>query len=328
MILINFKYGQGLGNQLCLLLTGLSLAIKNNKKLIIENYRFFLGKDFIKLKNIIIFEKSHNFKGLKYHEYFEPLFYDSELKTHISLFDENLFKLNFNENIYLNGLFQSEKYIQVKKEYILHNHISILESSFKINEKTCVINIRGGEYKRHQNLILPLKYWKKAIEILKKKIPSLNFIIVTDDFNYSKKLFPNLTIIHQSISDCFLVIRQAKYLILSNSSFPLIPIFFSEKNNKNIIAPYLWSRFDNKKKIWCSPTNYNQNWTWIDHNGRIINNSICINSINYTNEYVSSNLKNSSVDYHSTNFNTIEIIVLKIKRIIKKLLNNFLPNVF
>lgn len=50
MIYINFKKGQGLGNQLWLYASALNIAKKNNMKLIILNYKNFVAKSFLTLK--------------------------------------------------------------------------------------------------------------------------------------------------------------------------------------------------------------------------------------------------------------------------------------
>ena len=50
MIYINFKKGQGLGNQLWLYASALNIAKKNKVKLIILNYKNFVAKSFLTLK--------------------------------------------------------------------------------------------------------------------------------------------------------------------------------------------------------------------------------------------------------------------------------------
>jgi len=328
MLLISFKYGQGLGNQLWILFTALSLSSTNKKKLVIENYKYFVGRDFITLKNILIFENKNTLKNFNYVEYFEPLFFEKKLKSYISLFDKNIFNLDFSKNIKLNGLFQSEKYIQIQKEYILKNHVTFSSYKKNIDKNICVINVRGGEYKRHKQLILPMSYWLNAISIMKQKVSNIKFIVVTDDGNYAKKLFPEYPIISHSIAECFSVLQMAQYLILSNSSFSFFPIFFSQIKNPIIIAPYLWARFYNKEDLWCSPVNFYSGWTWINQRGQIISNKRCLESVKNTNEYFLKNFSDVSKKFHSAQLTHLDIIKIIFKKKIKKLLNYLFPYVF
>lgn len=328
MILITFKYGQGLGNQLWLLFSALSIAAKYKKKLVIENYKFFIGKNFIKLKNIIIFNNKHNFQDFEYENYFEPLFYAPKLNSYISLYDHKIKNLNFNKNLKLYGLFQSEKYILFNKKYFLENYISIPGSKLKLDNNLCVLNIRGGEYKRHHNLILPKNYWENAMQLIKKKNPNIKFLIVTDDKIYAKRLFPNLPIISKSISECFIKLQNVKYLILSNSSFSFFPIFFSNFDKNIIVAPYLWARFNNKQKLWCSPSNYYKNWIWIDIKGEIVNKKSCEIAVNKTINYVLNSLKNIAEEYHLKENSNIAILIIKFKYFLKRVLRYFFPYVF
>ena len=56
---------------------------------------------------------------------------------------------------------------------------------------------------------------------MKKFNPGLIYKIVTDDYKYAQKLFPDIEIIRGDISSDFKILKKAKYLIISNSSFPI-----------------------------------------------------------------------------------------------------------
>lgn len=264
MIFIEFKKGQGLGNQLWLYFAAVSISKKLKTEVKIKNYNHFVGKSFIKLnqykKNITTYNSIFN----------ERFYYDQRI-NHISHFYDDRFN-KITKSTLLNGYFQDEKYFLNQKinflKYVkIKNHSS---SPIKITEKSCVLNIRGGEYKRHKNFILPKSYWLNAIRIMRRKGVT-KFIIVTDDKKYCNNLFPNYKIISGSIEECFFYLMNAKNIIVSNSTFSYFPIKF-QKKTPYVIAPAFWARYNDKQRIWASPSNFYDNWNWIDDTGKIQDN--------------------------------------------------------
>ena len=86
------------------------------------------------------------------------------------------------------------------------------------------MNIRGGEYKSHRNLILPKSYWIQAIRNMEKLKKNLTYKIVTDDDKYAASLLPNYPIIKGDIENDFINLYNANYVIVSNSSFSYFPL--------------------------------------------------------------------------------------------------------
>lgn len=328
MIFIKFKFGQGLGNQLWLLFAALNFSIFYKKKLIIENYKYFLGKDFISLKNIKIFSSKNNFNKIKIYDFYEVLYYEKKLKSYINIYDEGVYKLNNYKNIRINGLFQSDKYLKYINKNILNKFIKIKPYEINFKKNTCILNIRGGEYKRYKNLILPKNYWLNAMKLMLKINRNISFIVVTDDYRYAKTLFPNFTIISENIHQCFVAIQNAPYLILSNSSFSYFPIYLSNLDKQKVIAPYLWSRFSNKYSVWYSPTNYYSEWTWINNLGKVISKKECKSTQLSSEKYFSNNFNDIGEHIHKQNHSSISIFFIIVKKFIKKYLNIFYPNVF
>ena len=89
----------------------------------------------------------------------------------------------------MNGLFQSEKYFF---NYDINNFIKVRENNIKFSKNVCLLNIRGGEYKRFKNLILPKIYWDNAVKNMKSINKNLTFKIITDDYKYADKLFQTM----------------------------------------------------------------------------------------------------------------------------------------
>lgn len=128
-----------------------------------------------------------------------------------------------------------------------------------ISNGICVINFRGGEYQYVPELFLPLSYWQEAVSLMEKKHSGVQFEVHTDDPELAKKFFPNFPIIHD-IGLNWRSIRYARHLILSNSSFAVLPALLNE-NVQEIIAPKYWNRYNVKE--WAYPQNYYKAFTYI-----------------------------------------------------------------
>ena len=318
MIYINFKKGQGLGNQLWLYASALNIAKKNNMKLIILNYKNFVAKSFLTLK----FSKLKKKKIDNY--FFERFYYDKDLNYISHFFDER--SLYIKKNTLLEGYFQDERYLDKKKldinKYIFFKNKKKLNSVY-LDKKSCILNIRGGEYKRHSDLILPKNYWTNAIQLMiKKKITK--FLIITDDTNYCKKLLPGYPIISGSIEKCFMYLYKAKNLIVSNSSFSYFPIYM-QNNIPYVIAPGYWARHNSKLRRWASVSNYYPGWEWIDDRGLIMKKNQIIKSLTKTeNMYkMKYNLLSEFNKFDHLGIRKYMPVILK--RYIKKILSYLFP---
>ena len=322
MIYIKFKKGQGLGNQLWNYITLRSIAKYKSYDYSVLDYQYFKGIKFIEIeksnknldKSICIEEKISNFN--------ETIYYDKELDNFSCDYDNSI--LEISDNTILKGLFQSEKYILGGKQEI--NNL-ITTKKILLNEdweNLCILNIRGGEYKRHKNLILPKSYWTNAIKNMKKYYPNLIYKIVTDDYRYAKKLLPDIEIIKGDISIDFNLLIKAKYLIISNSSFSYFPIRMGN-DPYMVIAPFCWSRFGNKYNRWTSPANCYENFTWQDHEGNIVDkNELDYSLFNTRREFEKYNIRTDKKNLNYKGRKNI-FIPKKIKKIIKYLLSLLFP---
>lgn len=317
MIFIEFKEGQGLGNQLWLYFAALSISIKLKTEVKIINYNKFVGKNFIKLK-----QSKKRGKGYKY-SFHEHYYYDPRINHASHFFDQRFSDIK--KNTFLEGYFQDERYFLGQK-INFQKFYKIINSNFnqiELDKKTCVLNIRGGEYKRHKNFILPKNYWTSAIELMKKK-GIQKFTIVTDDKRYCENLFPNYEVISGSIKECFLYLMNARNIIVSNSTFSYFPIKF-QKKNPYVIGPAYWGRYNDKKKIWASPSNFYYDWNWINDNGKILDNRKLKKKIIYLENYYISKY-NLLTDINLLDHEGIrKYFPKKLRNLIKKILSFVFP---
>ena len=319
MILLKFKKGQGLGNQLWNYVVLRSAAEFNSLKFRLLNYENFLGKDFIDIK-IENTHESYDIKNLLHYK--EQAIFDNQLKCLVYSFDENILKVK--DNTLIEGNLQSEMYLEPKID-IINQFISLknLNKSDKINENTCILNIRGGEYKLHKNLILPKSYWLNGIKNMKKFKNDMNFKIISDDYNYASKLLPNYEILEGGIKEDFVNLYFSNYVILSNSSFGYFPVKLG-KNPRIVIAPYQWSRFGNKENRWVSPCNFYKGWLWQNVNGELVKEAEILESINNSEKiYQTYNIRTNSEALKQ--FNIKDLIPLKFKKPIKNFLSKLFP---
>ncbi len=127
-------------------------------------------------------------------------------------------------------------------------------------DKVCVINLRGGEYKLFPELYLTQDYWDKAVQIIREKgIDDEHFLVVTDDIEEAKKIFPKFKITHD-LADDWKSILMAHYVILSNSAFGIIPALLNP-NAIDIIAPRFWA--GRNVGEWRRPGNYYEQFIYI-----------------------------------------------------------------
>ena len=161
------------------------------------------------------------------------------------------------------------KWFSIKPENILKYQELLIQKNIGLNENLCVVNIRGGsEYRAMPNVILEKKYWENAIANMKLINPEMRFIVITDDIKYAKKLL-SLPTYHFSIGMDYFIINQAYNLILSNSSFALLPAWLNQ-NCKNIIAPKYWARHNISFGYWASSAVYMKGWKYQDREGKLL----------------------------------------------------------
>lgn len=176
----------------------------------------------------------------------------------------------------LYGNMQDESYLSAHREDIcewlrVKSEYDDMEFS---RENLCIINMRGGEYTGHPELCLRKKYWTDGIKRMKEIRPDMEFLIVTDDVPYANRLFPEIPAYHFSLSKDYTTIKNAYYLLLSNSSFAFFPAYTSEKL-QFAIAPKYWARHNVSNGYWASEQNIYSIFHYMDRQGRLFTAEEC-----------------------------------------------------
>jgi hypothetical protein len=283
MIVTEIYNGQGLGNQLFCYVTTRSIALDNNFEWGIMNPHKFKCLDFMDIdfgKDVI---------GGSGPEGGPPdtlpdginNYYVERNKTHkiynCDIRDIDNEVLSIKDNTKIDGILQSEdyflhrkdeikKWLSVKKEKDCYDYSS---------DDICVINLRGGEYRYFSDLYLTKKYWTDAINNMLKVNSSFRFVVITDDIQAGQSMFPEYEILHFDIGKDYSIIKNAHYLILSNSSFAFFPTWTSE-TIKMVIAPKYWARHNISDGFWSCGYNIYRDWMWMDKNGILSTYDECI----------------------------------------------------
>jgi len=323
MIVTELYHGQGLGNQLWSYVATRVLGVDLGYSFGIMSAHKFKGHEFLDLD---FGEKVIGGKGPEggppellpegVHHYFrEKEMWYTRFECDVRGLDQDLLKIG--DNTKIEGYFQSEELIrhhrkEIKKWLKVKPEFDNYEFS---KDDICVLNVRGGEYKGIPYLILEKNYWINAMENMRKINPSMKFVVV-DDVPYAKSLLPELTVTHVSIGDDFSIIKNAHYLILSNSSFAFFPAWINE-NLKMAIAPKYWARHNVSDGYWACEFNIYDDWQWQDRKGNLFSAEQCRSEYeSYKKKKKIQNLKPKSKSYFSK---IIFKVIIKFKRIKKRI---------
>ena len=259
-----------LGNQLFQIFNGISLSFEHNL-----DYRICIKNDSNTLfdNNITYFDNFLSELNNKSNISNEKI-----LENNNNLYNEKHFHydeiiISKENDIYINGFFQSDKYF--KKHYDKINNLLNIDSKKIIvknkynkyfDKKTIAIHFRIGDYYNLQNFhqILNIDYYNKSLkkidELIDDDIKDYNILffcqkcdddIVNKYINILKNTNDKYNFIKISNDiinyEQMLLISNCDNIIIANSTFSWFGAYFSK--SKNIIYPKKWFGPANKDKI-------------------------------------------------------------------------------
>ena len=247
-----FHKGSGLGNQLHRYVATRVLALDKGYDFSMVAPELFKGKSFM---NLDMGDKSIQEWG--YHTKLPegkviPCLDMSKWEEKTPYYNP---EFNFIEdNTIIDGEFQDERYFE--------HHLDEIDGWLwaarnEVEDDVCAIGFRGGEFYTVPELGLPKSYYDEAIARMREINPDMKFEVHTDDPTLAKQFFPEFEVIHD-IGYNWRRIRYAKYAIIANSSFYILPRLL---NGGLTIAPRYWDRYNIKK--WERPYNYYKSFQYI-----------------------------------------------------------------
>ncbi len=287
MIGTEFVPGAGLGNQLFFYITTRCVAMEKGVPFgfvnpgqignVFHSQKGMYFMDPIDLGKEITREEMKDYKV--YNEKEDRLFmgnsiHDMENGCYISGTDKALMEVEDGTLIYGNMQAQDyfEKYRDNIKDWL---HVKEEADSHEYTaDDLCIINMRGGEYTNHPELYLDRRYFLNAIKNMKKINPDMRFMVVTEDEESAKKVLPEYECHHFDMGKDYVTIKNARYLILSNSSFALMPVM-SSTELKKAIAPKYWARHNISDGFWSSEQNIYSFLTYQDKKGNLFSSEEC-----------------------------------------------------
>lgn len=249
MIACIFHKGSGLGNQLARYVAVRCIALDKGYEFGVIHPENFKGKSFIKL------DMGVPVKNLE-HEFHEQKVINIDVQD-VRPYDPRVTEIE--DFTLVDGEFQDEKYF----EHHLDEVRDWLRTDLmNVPEDMCIVNFRGGEYVGVKDLFLPRSYWLQGMIEMRKINPNMKFKIVTDDPETAKTFFQGLDMyVGHDLKEDWLSVRHAKYLILSNSSFAILPALLGIA--EKIIAPKYWAGYN--KGYWQLPQNNYKRFDYIHH---------------------------------------------------------------
>lgn len=275
MIATEFYHGQGFGNQLACYVT---------TRVIAEDKSYDFG--FMGLENLG--DRRFNGNGLYFmdldlgkpvqgivNRYVEKelrlranfSYHDSTIGCDIRGIDQDL--INVPDNTKIDGVMQGEGYFKHRKKD-LREWLKV-KPEFEVydfsSDDICVLNYRDYSGPDCQAMYLTRDYWAKAIYHMLNINPDFTFVVITENPTEAKNVLPELAdnTFHFDVGRDYSIIKNAKYLILSNSSFAIWPAITGDP--KMVIAPKYWGRHNVSDGFWTCGYNLYEDWFYQDRNG-------------------------------------------------------------
>lgn len=243
--------GSGLGNQLHRIMASKVLALEKGYEWGVIAQDLFKGKDFLKidLGDEPLCSTSIEFPSGK-------VIVDSDMKQWQE-WNKNVYDPDINfveDNTIIDGNFEDERYFEHRLPEIKE---WLNTEPFDVSDDKCIIGFRGGEYYTVPELGLPKEYYERAIVKMREINPRIRFEVHTDDLEMAKNWFPQFKVL-RDIETNWQAVRYAKYAIIANSSFYVLPRLL---NGGLTIAPRYFNRYNSKR--WDYPQSYYKKFTYI-----------------------------------------------------------------
>ena len=221
-----------------LLKFNLDIEIVDCKKYPFLNYNNRKEKFFYLLKGLLSLDKNtFNFV--------------SDLKF---FFISKIFSIFFRNTYYI-GYWQAYRYVLDTKFKLKENQIliNILIKDKILCSNAVSIGIRRGDYVNLKSMICDVDYYKKAINLINKKIDNPVYYIFSDDIEWCRRniTFSNKHFFVEANKDTpfenMQLMSLCKHNIISNSTYDWWGAFLNKNKQKIVICSKAWKPKESKK---------------------------------------------------------------------------------
>ena len=160
------------------------------------------------------------------------------------------------KNKFIYGYFEDKRWFSNVRNELLEelkpkciNHSNEMLYNQICNSESVCVSIRRGDFFsekfRDVRAICDEEYFRKAIEITKKKVPSATFVFFSDEIDWVKENYdfgvPSLYETGKDgVAEKLRLMSGCKHFILSNSTFSWWAQYLSTNESKVVISPDHW----------------------------------------------------------------------------------------
>ena len=282
MIVNELYSGSGLGNQLWRYAVTRAIALNNGYEFGIMNSHKFKAPNIMNLdfgKEVVGGAGPEGGPPTALPEGIERYYEEKSLihpvyNCDCRLYDPDL--ANIADNTKIDGNMESEKYLEGHKDKV-REWLKINDDKQIYNFKkddVCILGFRGGEYVGISDLFLPATYWQNAMKIMSQRNPQMQFKVVTDDPHTAGRMFPGIPVMHFHTEADWILVRNAKNIIMSNSSFAWLPTWINDEI-LNVIAPKYWGKHNVSDGFWAQGDSLTKGWDYLDRDGGLFTYDQC-----------------------------------------------------
>lgn len=188
------------------------------------------------------------------------------------------------------GNCQSTKYIDGYRDKILE-WIQIRDKGAVGDPHICIIHMRCGDFVGIKDVFLPAQYYIDAMNYIRTQDPLVKFECVTDDREVAQKILPGVEIVGSALINIedknkashhrggpinidFLLLMNAQYLIIPNSSFSWWASYLNTVK-KVVVAPKYWAGYNRSDGYWSTSDIITDGITYIDRIGKVFSAEEC-----------------------------------------------------
>jgi hypothetical protein len=272
--MIIVEIGRGLGNSMYVYAAALALAKHHNTELKLDathikswpKFEKYGGEWDLVLNKFKISAKEATDKEIRKYVLktkFRPL--DKVIEKY-KWFEKDVHKygtfspvegfFNLPDNIYLKGYFGHEKFFKSIRQEIIKEFELKEEHKEKINpllkkiksENSVAIHVRRGDLVTLDAMLMPVDYYKKAIEMIRQKVSNPIFYLFSDEPEWCKenlKLGVTLHIVKGNASyEDLELMKNCKHQILANSAMSWWAGYLNNNPRKIVIAPKQFTHWE------------------------------------------------------------------------------------